>query len=505
VGAHEHGDELVKRAAIIGFIASLALNAMAATLIFVRTNDVLSLDPGASPVSAQMGDSVRYTVFARQGGEAVDLSDLTVRWIVTDPRDGYTNASFSAVILDATNGRAQAVGTLNLQEGEYLATMQVFQPTNEPLFAIALDGLTVTARTAAAASCPDVNVSMVVTQINMGGGGGVVSNVTTGTDSSWDQATGSLQIDTNDAAVATNVYSVFWPEASNDMTSRQLWRIGTNDPYWATTITYPDIGLVGWSNIVFSFVGTQQTWVADADYALIGKAWGAGSGGGANYYGDAGGFVPFYGIIPSGTVVEAWVGQGGICLATNLNPELYRAWPAGGLCSTNIPRSTGAGCGGGSTRLYFGTNLVAVAGAAGGSMGAYSADGGAGYVANTYFGEAGLARPGTTPGTGGTLLAGGLYGGGYLQGGDAVATNCAGGGDGYYGGGAGQGVTVSGGCNAGGGSSYLNPSLVGLLGPIGTSGITDSDYQSGIGVAGSGVVGSRGGSGLLILKVKRLQ
>lgn len=211
------------------------------------------------------------------------------------------------------------------------------------------------------------------------------------------------------------------------------------------------------------------------------KGWAAGGAGGVTLGGNGGAFT-WSGAIPSGTVLTAKVGQGGISEANGHQ-------------------------GGGRTQIsWTGNVLIAGAGGAGGTGGTAGGPGGGGAGGDAVAG-----------GTGGTQSAGGSVNGGYLQGGAAPAgsgnptgasawpnggpgailfggAQGGGGGDGYYGGGGGQ---------AGGGGSGYNGTASGtatLYTATGDPGNAADPDRAGAGQQGN-INGGSGANGRVVIYV----
>lgn len=100
----------MKRFAVIAALL-LAVPVLAQT--FVYTNDTLSLDPLAHPLTMQSGAPMRYTIYPVQGGSPLTVSGLTGQLAVVDRADGVTVATFTGAVVDATTFRF--TGNINAQ------------------------------------------------------------------------------------------------------------------------------------------------------------------------------------------------------------------------------------------------------------------------------------------------------------------------------------------------------------------------------------------------------
>lgn len=221
----------------------------------------------------------------------------------------------------------------------------------------------------------------------------------------------------------------------------------------------------------FAYSGTvTQQFIAGATVSqVVIQAWGAGAafGSGASSAPGSGGYTEVLMPVTNAQVLNVIVPQGGIfgTAVAGTTALTARAFGGGGA---GVRTAANAGGGGGAAQVWFGTNLVLVAGGAGsGSSGGSS--GGAGGGISGAAGSAAASGLGGTQTEGGAITAGGTNRlnlaftntpGSFLQGGDGGVTNAAsqtsagGGGGGYYGGGG--GFAASG----GGGSGYYNTNLV---------------------------------------------
>ncbi|AXQ69161.1 tail protein [Caulobacter phage CcrBL9] len=229
-----------------------------------------------------------------------------------------------------------------------------------------------------------------------------------------------------------------------------------------------------------TYTGASASYVATSDGQVTLHMWGGAGAGGyysagngvANRYGGSGGYATVRFMVKVGDVVDVEVGQGGQVAAGSATTAANGGaggWPDGGYggkSSSVSPSSIGFGGGGGSTRVYLNSELVAVAGGGGGATGFYS--GGNGGHVN------GMQSTDASSGAGGTQFAGGVAGSGtlaiqsgsYFKGGAGGASSSTahafaggGGGGGYYGGasnGGGSGAHGSG----GGGSGWLNQDTI---------------------------------------------
>ncbi|UTC29864.1 putative lectin-like domain protein [Bajunvirus bajun] len=250
-------------------------------------------------------------------------------------------------------------------------------------------------------------------------------------------------------------------------------------------------------------IANDQVITVTAAGVLQLKLWGAGGAGGS-YSGSTvtarrggpGAFTNVYLRVAAGDVLRIKVGapgQKGMHDSTPIRGG-SAAYPDGGWSNRSAANTVILfGGGGGSTQVFKNNVLVAVAAGGGGCTGFYA--GGAGGADTGQVGMDAVAANGT----GGTQSAGGLSGGGYLQGGNSGANTASqtnggsGGGGGYYGGGANRGAAGAHGAG-GGGSSFLD--TVQALAPsqrVGGNNTTflapvDADKPAGVGDGGLSTV-----------------
>jgi hypothetical protein len=277
-----------------------------------------------------------------------------------------------------------------------------------------------------------------------------------------------------------------------------------------------------------NFTGpTSTTYVVGVGVTqLVVHLWGGGGLGGTSSA-RAGGYTEVFMNVTTGEVLTVEIGEGSVLVpATNATgiSTAVGGWPDGGVGVRRNNLAGSQGSGAGSTRLWRGTNLIAVAGAAGGAANAANTFGGAG---GGLSGGTGLGFGGTGGG-GGTQTQGGLTGstaiplawtntaGSFLKGGDGgVTTNNAtgysgGGGGGYYGGGGGLVLgTAAHEASGGGGSGYYNPDLVIYGITIRTesaspAGIDQPWYSTDTGGFGwgTGRSATRGGHGAVVIRTE---
>lgn len=255
---------------------------------------------------------------------------------------------------------------------------------------------------------------------------------------------------------------------------------------WSTTF--------GVTNIFTNMGRTTQTWTwAGGTTQVLVKAWGGGGGGSVNYSGGNGGYISGLITVTNGFTLTMQIGGGGAtALTENATSSIY-SWPGGGFYNTNATGQRGSG--GGCTLVYYGTNLLFVAG---GGAGSANGGGNAGYP-NGANGNVGVQS-----GEGGTQTRGGVglldsvrtsnspYAGSFLLGGSTgTATNIfqSGGGCGCYGGGASVSLNITGG---GGGSSYFNPAFVSY--GYGVTGLNSGDinYSANYATSSANALGKHG-------------
>jgi len=232
-----------------------------------------------------------------------------------------------------------------------------------------------------------------------------------------------------------------------------------------------------------NFTGpTSTTYVVGLGVTqLVVHLWGGGGLGGGTAA-RAGGYTEVFFNVTTGEVLTIEVAQGSVNVpATNATGiSTAFAYPDGGVGvrRNNFLSTSPGGSGAGSTRIWRGTNLIAVAGGAGGNALSTGGGGGIGGAGGGTAGGNATGALASQHGGGGTQTAGGLTGstavplaftntaGSFLQGGDGgVTTNnatgfAAGGGGGYYGGGGGLVTATDGQAGGGGGSGYYNTDLV---------------------------------------------
>ena len=256
------------------------------------------------------------------------------------------------------------------------------------------------------------------------------------------------------------------------------------------------------TKVTKSYTGSDQTWTVPAGVTSVTlKVWGgggAGSSGGGNQRADGGegGFTQSTYAVTPGDVLTIKVGRGGT-YNQGQNSSVY----VGGGATQRTGNQNGwyGGAGGGLSAVYTaGGTLIALAGGGGGGSSGVASAGVGGIGGGTTGGSA--SYPG---GGGGTPSAGGAAGSGgngngtagsSLQGGSGIADqyngNGGGGGGGYYGGGGGGIGTQSAG-GGGGGSSYVNGSCT-ATNLVQGKNSSDTDWSTGIAVAGSSSVGGDG-------------
>jgi hypothetical protein len=226
--------------------------------VYVFTNNVLSLSPSAHPLTFTKDLPARYTVYARQSGIPVDLTDYTVRWEIRDVRDDEITATFFAQVRDPTNGHVIVFGGFNGWEaGTYRGRMIRYLEETNAAGLLADDFIYIVER---CSTCQVINVS-----VGMGGEGGIVSNVIEGTENLWDAGTGSLTINTNEEAYlssewATNTAAQIISEASGgsggDLTTLSNDVLGA----WATASNAFDLAVIA-SNLA-AVAETDPVWAS---------------------------------------------------------------------------------------------------------------------------------------------------------------------------------------------------------------------------------------------------
>ncbi len=261
---------------------------------------------------------------------------------------------------------------------------------------------------------------------------------------------------------------------------------------------------------IYGFTGYVENRVvpAGARHVEI-TTWGAGGGGGMSSRGGGGGFSKsaILAVTPGESLMIV-VGQGGQPAARSpaFGGGGYRAASYPPHCSMTYYDPPYSGGGGGYSGVFRGSvihsNALVIAGGGGGG-GAYGGEtvaGGAGGgviggVSNILYGRGG----------GGTQTAGGARGstntsgfaGTALQGGNGDCSGQGGAGGGGYFGGGGSGATYSYYPGGGGGSGYA-PGGTTVAGEGSSPAMTTNvDYRSG--TATGGIIGTRGGHGLVIL------
>jgi hypothetical protein len=285
--------------------------------------------------------------------------------------------------------------------------------------------------------------------------------------------------------------------------------------------TIASITPVGKTQVAFTFLATDQSFVVPGGVTYIFvKLWGSGGGGGNlggwtfGSWGGGGGFTT--GIVPvtPGETLIVRVPRGGFSTPGTTNAPF-----GGGSSTAGGDNQYGAG-GGGYCGLFRSASPLLVAGAGGGGGSILSSqtmcNGGAG---GGLVGLRGSSRVNeqSYAGSGGTQIAGGLGGNGgnnagqagsSLQGGSVIGNVYGGGGGGgYFGGGAGSygGSTMGGG---GGGSGFVASGVLYGLTVAGNgtvpAQIQDPDYPGSAAsttsaVGFGGVQNNNGGDGYMVI------
>lgn len=217
--------------------------------------------------------------------------------------------------------------------------------------------------------------------------------------------------------------------------------------------------VAGHSTSIFTYTGSNQYFTVPAGVTRITiQAWGA-AGGGANNgaSGGNGGYSVATNVaVTPGESLLVEVGGGGR-VQSNVQA---RAYPSGGLASTDQYPTYIQGNGGGRSGVARDSTYLLIAGAGGGGAYQSGQSGGDGGGTNGATGGYNIANPGT----GGSQAAGGVTNGAYLYGGNGMPSANSlngGGGDGYYGGGG--GYRNGGGSSAGGGGSGYSAGSLDLV------------------------------------------
>jgi hypothetical protein len=503
--------------------------------LWTRTNEINGLSaPNPATLTGTAGQ-VRMTVYAKDSANAKDLSGLASWFEITDQADGYAT-NLVATITSATNGLVTGFATLNA--GTYTAKIYAGPAAGDPLaFPLTWDTMVITS-TPSAGGGGSVSISLSLTNpvtVASSGTGNVVTGITANgsvvTEHRGTVAGGSsgggltVQDYTNQTFAATQIqFSVVFKVTTNadgtvfiDRTDLgglpsefTATNVATYAPNWSTTL-----GGSTPTNIYHTFSATTtQAWV---------KIWGGAANGLGGGNGSSGGYTEYVMAHPSYLKLRTMkmdVGQGSYNFTNAVaGVLLYQAgsWPdgGGGLARSNATSQTGAG----SSRIWFGSELLAVAGGAGPSSahggGEVGFAGQGGSVATAIRGGRGTQTNGGERATGiGTNPAWTNTAGSFLRGGDAGwATNVnpgisysTGGGGGYYGGGGGANSTAGYG-EGGSGSGWINQTNIAFVYGETIRGIThdkaikneEPNYVAGRSVAGSAAANNYGGHGLVIV------
>lgn len=147
----------MKRITFVLLYALLAVTVSAQTL-YVRTQDK---DGNVSPSEALSGPvgAYRFTIYPTDGGEAVDLTAMTVRFIVTDMGDGKVVVS-NAPALVGTNYGFRGEGTLSRAVSTNTVQMMAYPEGTDP-YALYWALLTVTSTPSAAVQVSVTSTSVV--------------------------------------------------------------------------------------------------------------------------------------------------------------------------------------------------------------------------------------------------------------------------------------------------------------------------------------------------------
>ena len=453
--------------------------------VYYRTNDILSLNPSANPMTVQKDALFRYTFFTRSSSEALDITGYSVTFEMIDTRDNRASTTGICTIVDATNGLVSISLTASAPPLEvnrqYLGVTKGY---SDGVLAAIMSEDYITLVEAYCSTCGVSGggggsttvvvtnnitstsvVSVVITNIGGGGGGaGTISGINSATTG------GVFFVVTNgwDAGISTNgnIFTIRTglPQGATGVNQVATWN-GTNWVAQALGAPSPT-PFVGTNKILWATVwGVTNTWVAPSTQILF-TAWGATGGAGAG----GGGHARAIWVGSAGTIFDIVVGTAGNLGATNNGP--FNGY---GINATAT--ATNHANGGGATYIAISgtTNIILIAGGSGGGGGnSASAFGGAG--GGFYFGtmNGGLVGTNLSAGQGawasneyglaataGTnyAITGTIQNGSYLRGGNA-STNGAnvgitgvlgGGGGGWYGG---AGATKTN-AAAGGGSSGI--------------------------------------------------
>lgn len=147
----------MKRITFVLLYALLA-GAVSAQTVYVRTQDK---DGNVSPSEALSGPvgAYRFTIYPTDGGEAVDLTAMTVRFLVTDMADGKVVVS-NATALVGTNYGFRGEGTLSRAVSTNTVQMMAYPDGTDP-YALYWALLTVTSTPSAAVQVSVTSTSVV--------------------------------------------------------------------------------------------------------------------------------------------------------------------------------------------------------------------------------------------------------------------------------------------------------------------------------------------------------
>jgi hypothetical protein len=371
---------------------------------------------------------------------------------------------------------------------------------------------------------------------------GSTSFTVSATDSDGDTIAYSLQSGSlpagaslNSATGAITGFSAVGSDTTSNFTLRATANSKTADRAFSIVVNAPVIQ-------AFNYTGASQTFTVPSNVSsFIAYMWGAGGSGGSTQNdtlggnGGAGAYVTAaISNYSAGQTFGILVGQSNV----SSNNTTINAFGGGGNGGGQLTQRVG-GSGGGRSEINIGTvgntpngTRILVAGGGGGGNARYQTNESAqtGGIGGYTSGGNGSGN-GTVP-TGGSQSAGGNAGsglkdsggssatagtagiGGYATGGaEAIDTNYGaggGGGGGYFGGGGGDGGQIDTTAQSGaGGSSYANPTYASSITHTNGSGqtapqtgntyYTGNIASGGNGKAGTGVTGTAGGHGRIVI------
>jgi len=472
-------------------VALATTAAQAQLTVHVTTNNFNDLNPARDALSANVGTiRIRHTI--NNGVIPLDLSQasgLALR--IVDAQDGYTN---NVPVVVVTNSPGVVFWEFALfNERTYRLRASATIPGDT--FPVFDRFLTVTSTSAQASSVINITNRNEITLGSVTVGVEIAEGAIT-VDSSV-VLTNIITIENNSYIQTTITSTGGTVGVQSDGTNYNLEVIGGGGGsisnvfgvYPVIVTNFADnfyIGLVSFDGIIIAPSFTNQAVVqfgGPTNYVfsvpltvtqLVAHLWG---GGGATTFSKAGGYTEVIFPVTGGEALTITVGEGGLVVPqTNATgaSTARGGWPDGGIGIQRNNYSPSIASGAGSSRILRGTNVIAVAGGAGGFAASSTASGAGGGSS----GGDGVGTISGIAGGGGTQTAGGTSGstavlmfvtnsaGSFLQGGNGGATTnlitgaAGGGGGGYFGGGGGLSVNVTASRGGGGaGSGYWNPAL----------------------------------------------